>query len=117
MEEENKIFCKDRKEWRTWLKENYFLLKVIWLIYYKKHTGKLSVSYNDAVEEAICFGWIDGQIKRIDDEKYMQRFTPRQAKSQWSLNNIKRARRMIEQGLMIQEGLDIFRNGIKDKSK
>ncbi|MBI5625609.1 MAG: hypothetical protein HY935_00150, partial [Nitrosomonadales bacterium] len=77
MEEAKTTYAKDRKEWRSWLQKNHKSQKDIWLIYYKKHTGQASISYVDAVEEAICFGWIDGQIKKIDDDKYMQRYTPR----------------------------------------
>ena len=62
-------------DWREWLEENYAIDKEIWLVQYKKHTGKACISYEDIVEEALCFGWIDGIIKRIDDEKYTRRLT------------------------------------------
>ena len=71
------LYFKDREQWREWLKKNYKRNKGIWLIYYKKHTGKPSVPYGHAVEEAICFGWIDSTVRRIDGEKYKQRYTPR----------------------------------------
>lgn len=109
-----KISCKNREEWRSWLHKNNLLEKGVWLVYYKEHTKKLSISYSDAVEEAICFGWIDGQIKRIDDERYMQRYTPRKPKSRWSVINIARAKKMIKRELMTKEGLRIFQNGIKN---
>ena len=112
----NNILCRNRKEWRSWLQKNYSE-KGVWLVYFKKHTKKLTVSYNDAVEEAICFGWIDGQVKRIDDEKYMQRYTPRRKGSHWSENNIVRAKKMIKQNLMTEKGLTIFQKGIKNKEK
>jgi len=115
MEKLKTIYCKDRKEWRLWLQKNNLSEKAVWLVYYKKHTKKLSILYNDAVEEAICFGWIDGQIKKIDDDRYMQRYTPRTSKSRWSVINIERAKKMIKQGFMTQEGLRIFQNGIKNK--
>jgi len=111
-----KIACKNRKAWRLWLQKNYSQ-KGVWLIYFKKHTKKPSVFYNDAVEEAICFGWVDGQAKRIDDEKYMQRYTLRRARSHWSEINIARAKKMIKQGLMTNRGLKIFQDGIKNKEK
>ena len=111
-----RILCKNRKEWRSWLQKNHSE-KGVWLIYFKKHTKKLTISYNDAVEEAICFGWIDGKVKRIDDEKYMQRYTPRRTKSHWSENNIVRAKKMIKQNLMTEKGLRIFQRGIKNKEK
>lgn len=78
------------------------------MIYYKKHTGKPRVSYDDAVEEAICFGWIDSTIQRMDDERYRQRFTPRNRDSKWSAHNVRRANKMIREGKMMKEGLVLF---------
>ena len=72
-----KLYFINREEWREWLQKHHLDEKAVWLIYYKKHTRKKTISYSDAVEEAICFGWIDGQVKKIDDDKYMQRYTPR----------------------------------------
>ena len=115
MNGQNRIYCKDRKEWRIWLQKNYLSQKCVWLVYYKKHTKKLSIYYNDAVEEAICFGWIDSQIKKIDDERYMPRYTPRTSKSHWSVVNIERANRMIDQGQMTSEGLKIYKYGVKNQ--
>ncbi|MDA0525381.1 YdeI/OmpD-associated family protein [Methanococcoides alaskense] len=109
------MYSKDREEWRSWLQKNYLSEKNVWLIYYKKHTKKLSIPYSDAVEEAICFGWIDGQIQTIDDDRYMQRFSPRTSKSHWSVINIERAKKMIKQGRMTERGLRIFQNGIKNQ--
>lgn len=117
MEDINKIYCKDRKEWRSWLQKYHGSDKGVWLIYYKKHTGKSSIAYNDAVEEAICYGWIDGQIKKIDDERYMQRYTPRTSKSLWSVINIERAKKMILQGSMTAAGLKIYQDGVKNKER
>jgi len=77
----------------------------IWLIYYKKESGKPSIGYDGSVEEAICYGWIDGTIKRIDDERYTRKFTPRRKKSNWSQPNIKRARKVIAEKLMTPAGL------------
>lgn len=98
----------NRKQWRDWLKENHAIEKEIWLVYYKKHTGKNSVCYSDSVEEALCFGWIDGMKRRIDEEKYAHRFSPRRAKSKWTALNVKRARAMIKEGKMTQAGLESF---------
>jgi len=100
MKEMNQVFCKDRNTWRSWLKENFLSVKYVWLVYFKKHTGKPSVPYNDAVEEAICFGWIDGQIKRINDEKYMQRFSPRNPKSAYSQANKERVKWLLSQKMI-----------------
>jgi uncharacterized protein YdeI (YjbR/CyaY-like superfamily) len=77
----------------------------IWLIFYKKHTGKSGIPYDAAVEEAICFGWIDSLMKRMDDERYIQKFSPRRKASRWSSLNIERAERMTEAGLMAPSGL------------
>ncbi len=117
MEKIDSTYAKNRKEWRSWLQKNHNSEKGIWLIYYKKHTGQASISYADAVEEAICFGWIDGQIKKIDDDKYMQRFTPRKSKSLWSVINIERAKKMIELGLMTESGLRALEAGTKTKER
>lgn len=99
-----------RSQWRAWLKRNHDKKPEVWLLYYKKHTGKLTIPYDAAVEEAICFGWIDGKVRRIDDEKHMQRFTPRLRKSLWADSNLKRARRMIKAGKMTPTGLEKFKN-------
>ena len=101
-----KLYVPDRKEWRKWLRKNHSLVKEVWLIYYKKHTGKPRIPYDDAVEEALCFGWIDSTIKRIDDEKYCQKFTPRNDKSNWSEHNKKRVAKMIKQGKMTKAGME-----------
>ena len=77
----SRLHLTNRQDWRLWLGENHDKENEIWLIYYKKHTGKARVPYNDAVEEALCFGWIDSIVKTIDDERYMQKFTPRKDKS------------------------------------
>ena len=95
-----------RKDWRLWLSENHHKEKEIWLIYYKKHTGKPRVPYGDAVEEALCFGWIDSIVRTIDDERYMQKFTPRKAKSNWSDSNKKRVEKLIHTGEMTKAGLE-----------
>ena len=74
-----------RDQWRAWLAENYGKANELWLIFYKKHTGKVGLAYEDAVQEALCFGWIDGILKRIDDEKHTIRFSPRRkTRSIWS---------------------------------
>lgn len=117
MEELRTIYAKNRKEWRSWLQKNYKSEKGIWLIYHKKHTRKESVPYTDAVEEAICFGWIDGRIKKIDNDKYMQLYSPRTSKSLWSEINVERAKKMIKQGSMTKYGLKVFREGTKTKAR
>jgi uncharacterized protein YdeI (YjbR/CyaY-like superfamily) len=103
------LHVSNRDEWRRWLETNGKKETVIWLIFYKKGSGKRSVPYHEAVEEALCFGWIDSIIKRVDDEKYIQKFTPRKEKSSWSLLNVNRVRKMISQGKMTEKGLALFR--------
>ena len=109
-----------RKAWRKWLSRNHTKKKEVWLIYFKKHTGKPRIPYDDAVEEALCYGWIDGKVRRIDDEKFMQLFTPRKAKSNWSEHNKKRAEKLIKKGLMKDSGLvaikEAKKRGVWDQS-
>ncbi len=102
------IYLPTRKQWREWLQDNHDSETIIWLVYYKKHTGKPSIPYNDAVEEALCFGWIDSTIRRIDEERYMQQFTPRKMKSTWSVPNVLRVEKLIKQGRMMARGLDLY---------
>lgn len=99
------VYFKNRKEWRDWLKQNHDKSNGIWLIFYKKHTEKISLAYEDAVKEALCFGWIDSIVRRIDDEKFARKITPRKAKSNWSKLNKKRADQLIEDGLMTEFGM------------
>jgi uncharacterized protein YdeI (YjbR/CyaY-like superfamily) len=96
---------KTRDAWRAWLAKHHASEKEIWFVLYKKHTGKERVSYDDAVEEALCFGWIDGLTKRIDDETYAVRFSPRKRGSIWSESNKRRVAKMIAQGRMTPIGL------------
>jgi len=95
------LYVTDRKAWRAWLQGNYDKEKEIWLIYPKKASGKPRILYNDAVEEALCFGWIDSTAKRIDDESYAQRFSPRNPKSSYSEANKVRLRKLVEEGKVI----------------
>ena len=108
--EHNFLTVSNRSQWRAWLEENHQGEGEIWLVYFKKHSGKASVSYSASVEEAICFGWIDGLKKSIDHQRYAHRFSPRRAKSRWTPVNIERAHRMIEQGLMMPAGLAAYEN-------
>ena len=101
-----RLYAKDRRAWREWLEKNHAIAPGVWLIYYKKDSGKPRVSYDDAVEEALCFGWIDSKPNSIDDERFMQLFTPRKPKSPWAASNKKRADKLIKQGLMTPAGLE-----------
>ncbi len=88
----------DRAEWRRWLSRNYRSAKGVWLVYYKKASGKPRISYNDAVEEALCFGWIDSNVRTLDDQRFAQRFSPRKPKSPYSPANLERLRRLVAEG-------------------
>lgn len=99
------LYVTDRDKWREWLSENHAAEAGIWLIFYKKETSMPTIAYEAAVEEAICFGWIDSIIKKIDAAKYARKFTPRTDKSKWSPLNKKRANKMIKEGRMTEVGL------------
>lgn len=96
---------KDRQAWREWLKTNHVREDEVWLIYYKKATGIPSLKYHDTLDEALCFGWVDSLIKKIDEERYARKFTPRREDSKWSLVNKTRAEELIQKGLMTEHGL------------
>lgn len=100
------VYAKTRPEWRDWLRKHHNTSQGIWLVFYKKHTRKPSLSYDAAVEEALCFGWIDSIIKKIDEEKYVRKLTPRKADSQWSEMNRQRIEKLERKGLMTKAGRD-----------
>ena len=108
------LYVIERDEWRAWLAKHHDTEKDIWLIYYKKQSGEPRIPYNDAVEEALCFGWIDSTVKGIDENKYAQRFSPRKNGSNWSEMNKVRMRRLIEQGRMTPAGLSKFEGDPRD---
>lgn len=98
------ITPRNRAAWRRWLEANHDTRTEVWLVFYKAHTNKANLSYGDAVEEAICFGWIDGVKKSLDDARYTHRFSPRTASSQWSATNRKRAEKMLRGGHVTRAG-------------
>ncbi len=102
----------NRDEWQAWLHDNHNKAKEIWLLFYRKKSGKKGIDYVDAVEEALCFGWIDGLRKKVDEERYTCRFTPRRAGSRWSLLNIERSQKMIKEGKMTAAGLTAYEKRI-----
>lgn len=110
MEITKTLYVTNPKDWRKWLKANYKTEKEIWLVYYKKETGKPRIEYNDAVEEALCFGWIDSIIKKIDDERTVQRFSPRKPKSSYSQANIERLRYLVEKKKVVKEVAETLRD-------
>jgi uncharacterized protein YdeI (YjbR/CyaY-like superfamily) len=111
---------RDRDQWRAWLAENHATAAEICLVFYKKHVGKPGLTYIEALEEALCFGWIDGIVRRIDGEKHTIRFSPRRKNSIWSEQNKKRVGRLIEEGRMTEAGMVKVReakaNGQWDKA-
>ncbi len=106
-----------RKEWRQWLKKNHLAKKEIWLIYYKKHSSKPRIPYNDAVEEALCFGWIDSTVKTVDKDSFAQRFSPRNPKSGWSELNKERARKLLREGKMTIAGKKLLPEDVLHPTK
>lgn len=99
------IEAKNRAGWRSWLAANHDKETEVWLVYYKKKTGKKFIEYDASIEEALCYGWVDSIIKKLDDTKYARKFTPRKASSKWSLVNKKHAEQLIRDGLMTEHGL------------
>jgi len=99
------FYPRTRKEWRDWLAKNHDKERAIWLVVYLKETGKPSVPYNDAVEEALCFGWIDSTRKTLTEDSRAQRFSPRRKGAPWSEMNKERVRRLHAQGLMTEAGM------------
>lgn len=104
MEITETFYPRDRKAWRKWLQKNHAVKKEIWLIYPHKESGKPKINYIHAVQEALCFGWIDSTTLAYDDQSSVQRWTPRRPKSKWSEVNKHHARQMTAQGLMTPAG-------------
>lgn len=99
------LYVTTRRKWRSWLAKNHNKESEIWLVYYRKDTGKPRISYDDAVLEALAYGWIDSTAKRIDDERFAQRFSPRKSTSLLSQMNKERVRELIKNGKMTAAGL------------
>ena len=102
------VFFQSRGEFRDWLQKHHDRFDSLWVGFHKKASGVKGISYADAVDEALCFGWIDGIRKSLDDSAYVNRFTPRRPGSNWSQVNIKRVSELIELGLMTPAGLAAF---------
>ncbi len=105
MEVTKVLAVSSRVQWRRWLKKNYRIEKEIWLVYYRKSSGKPRIPYNDAVEEALCFGWIDSNVKKLDEQRFAQRFSARKPKSAYSQANKERLRRLVADGKVMQDVL------------
>ena len=115
MEITETLYVTNRVDWRNWLENHYRNAPEIWLVYYRKETGKPRIPYNDAVEEALCYGWIDSIVKNLDAERNVQRFSPRKLQSQYSQTNKERLKRLITQGKVIPEVLASLANLDLDK--
>ncbi len=101
-------YAKDRKAWRGWLQKNVEKERSVWLIMYRKETSKKSIGYAEAVEDALCFGWIDSKANKRDDESSYLYFAKRNPKSNWSKSNKERVAKLIEQGLMTDKGMEVI---------
>jgi uncharacterized protein YdeI (YjbR/CyaY-like superfamily) len=97
--------ARTRERWRQWLAKNHDSASEVWLIFHKKHTGTPSVAYSDALDEALCYGWIDSLVKRIDDARFARKFTPRKPESSWSSINIRRYNELKAAGKLAAPGL------------
>ena len=98
------VYAPTQAAWREWLRENHASSPGVWLVYYKKNSGKPSVDWDEAVEEALCYGWIDSKVNRVDEERYKQVFTPRKAGSVWSKVNKERLEHLIKEGKVTPAG-------------
>ena len=113
----NPEFFKTKNALRKWFEKNHNKLTEQWIGFYKTGTGKQSITWSESVDEALCFGWIDGIRKSINDESYMIRFTPRKPKSSWSAVNIKKIEELTKLGLMRPEGIVAYSKKKDDNSK
>jgi uncharacterized protein YdeI (YjbR/CyaY-like superfamily) len=100
------VYASDRNNWRRWLEQNHQDAIGVWLVYYKIKSGKPSVQYSEAVQEALCFGWIDSKVQSLDEDRYRQIFTPRKPRSVWSKLNKQYIEELIAQGKMTEAGLE-----------
>ena len=117
MEVGKTLYVTDRNAWRRWLSKHSRTAPDIWLVYYRKESGKKRIPYNDAVEEALCFGWIDSLAKPRDAKSWVQRFTPRRNGSPLSETNKERIRRLMKAGKMTRAGLDSIEHHLERRTK
>jgi len=107
------LTVRNRLEWRRWLARHHADTREIWLVYYKKASGKAGINYEESVLEGLAYGWIDGQNKSIDDDSYAARFTPRLPNSNWSDSNIARVKTLLAEGRMAAPGLATLPDGLR----
>jgi uncharacterized protein YdeI (YjbR/CyaY-like superfamily) len=115
LDEAELLYVTNGREWCDWLKRHYKSEKEVWLVYYKKHTGKPRIPYNDAVEEALCFGWIDSIVKSLDEDSFAQRFSVRNPKSPYSQANKERLTALVKEGKVVDEVLATLGNLAEDQ--
>src|SRR5262245_62162047 len=107
------LYFPERDAWRAWLAKHHDHERVVWLVFYKKHTGRASLPVGAAVEEALCYGWVDSLVKRLDDDRFLVKFTPRTNTGRWSAINLSRMRHLIKTGRMTEAGLEKMDRGVK----
>jgi uncharacterized protein YdeI (YjbR/CyaY-like superfamily) len=110
------LLVETRAQWRAWLEQYASTKREIWLITYKKGAARRSLDYDSVLDEATCFGWVDGMIKGVDDQLYVARWSPRRRRSHWTAGNLARARQMIDEGRMTAAGLAALPEGAIDTS-
>jgi uncharacterized protein YdeI (YjbR/CyaY-like superfamily) len=108
------VACPDRAAWRAWLLAHHATERLVWLRFSKKHSGAPSVCYEEAVQEALCFGWIDSLVRRLDDQAYLQKFTPRSNVGKWSPSNRRRLRKLVTEGRMTPAGLAVVGDALEE---
>lgn len=108
------LICNETKDWHDWLAANYLTQSQVWLQISKAHVRDIGIKIDEAVEEAICHGWIDGKMYSLDNDKYILRFTPRRLDSAWSRKNKKRAEALIAAGRMTEYGMEKIRAAQKN---
>jgi uncharacterized protein YdeI (YjbR/CyaY-like superfamily) len=109
-------FFKTQAGFRAWLERHHADTPELWVGFYKKASGRAGITYQEGVDAALCYGWIDGIKKRVDEDSYMHRFTPRRARSIWSLVNTGRLTALIKAGLVAPRGLQVFRERDEKRS-
>jgi uncharacterized protein YdeI (YjbR/CyaY-like superfamily) len=110
------IFFGSPKEFYDWLEEHHETETEVHVGFYKTHTGKRAMTWSESVDQALCFGWIDGKVNKIDEDRYMQRFTPRKPGSNWSNVNVEKVAKLTEAGMMRPAGLAAFERRIEDRT-
>ncbi|GAB2728705.1 YdeI/OmpD-associated family protein [Nocardioides pakistanensis] len=110
------IYFESPLHWRSWLEEHHQTATEVWVGYWKKHTGRVNLTWSEAVDQALCFGWIDSVRKSVDADRSRQRFTPRKPRSNWSSINIAKVAELREQGLMTPAGLAAFEARLDERS-